>query len=103
MRDTVASQLIGHETARFLSLTTPKECPKESSCRTPVAARLYEDVDHVTVLVNRAPEILALAVDRDEDFVQKSHISESTLTSPQLPSVVRTKLRHHCRTVFQTI
>ena len=91
MRDTVASQLIGHEAVRFLSLTL-EEFPKESSCRRPVAARLYEDIDHVTVLVNRAPEILALAVDRHEDLVQEPRVSESTLTSPQLPSVVRTEL-----------
>ena len=53
---------------------------------------LYEDVDQVTVLIHRAPEILALTVDRHEDFVQEPRISESTLPSLQLPSVVGAEL-----------
>ena len=53
---------------------------------------MYEDVDQVTVLIHRAPEILALTVDRHEDFVQEPRISESTLSSLQLPSVVGAEL-----------
>ena len=87
MSDTVASQLVGHETTRFLSLAF-QESPKESPRRTPVLTRLYEKVDHVTVLIHRAPEILALPVDRHEDFVQKPGISEATLSSLQAPRVV---------------
>ena len=59
---------------------------------TPVPTGLYEDVDQVTVLIHRAPEILALTVDRHEDFVQEPRISESTLSSLQLPSVVGAEL-----------
>ncbi len=80
MCDMVAAQLVGHETRRFLSLSL-QEFPKESPPRAPASAGLDEDVDHVTVLVNRTPEILALTVDRDEDFVQKPRISESTLSA----------------------
>ena len=46
----------------------------------------------VTVLVHGAPQILALTVDRDEDFVQKPRISESTLTSLQPPGVIGAEL-----------
>ena len=42
--------------------------------RLPSTLRLYEDVDQVTVLVHRAPEILALTVDRDEDLVQEPRV-----------------------------
>ena len=87
MCDMVAAQLVGHETRRFLSLSL-QEFPKASPPRAPVSAGLDEDVDHVTVLVNRTPEILALTVDRDEDFVQKPRISESTMSVLQLPGVV---------------
>ena len=86
MGDTVAAQLVGHEPHGFLSLTL-QQSAKESPRCTPVPTGLYEDVDQVTVLIHRAPEILALTVDRHEDFVQEPRISESTLSSLQLPIV----------------
>ena len=91
MGDTVAAQLVGHEPQGFLSLTL-QQSAKESPRCTPVPTGLYEDVDQVTVLIHRAPEILALTVDRHEDFVQEPRISESTLSSLQLPSVVGAEL-----------
>ena len=91
MGDTVAAQLVGHEPHGFLSLTL-QQSAKESPRCTPVPTGLYEDVDQVTVLIHRAPEILALTVDRHEDFVQEPRISESTLSSLQLPSVVGAEL-----------
>ena len=91
MGNTVAAQLVGHETNRFLSLTF-QETPKESPRRTPVPAGLDEEVNQVPVLVHRAPEILALTVDRDENFVQKPRIAESTLASPQSPRVIGAEL-----------
>jgi hypothetical protein len=39
---------------------------------------LDEDVDLVTVLIHRAPEILGLTVDRHEHLVQEPGVSEST-------------------------
>ena len=91
MCDTVAAQLVGHEPHGFLSLTL-QQSAKESPRCTPVPTGLYEDVDQVTVLIHRAPEILALTVDRHEDFVQEPRISESTLSSLPLPSVVGAEL-----------
>ena len=91
MCDTVAAQLVGHETNWFLSLTL-QEFSKESPRRTPVPTGLDEEVDQVTVLVHGAPEILTLTVDRDEDFVQEPRISESTLSSLQPPGVVGAEL-----------
>ena len=91
MGDTVAAQLVGHEPHGFLSLTL-QQSAKESPRCTPVPTGLYEDVDQVTVLIHRAPQILALTVDRHEDFVQEPRLSESTLSSLQLPSVVGAEL-----------
>ena len=87
MRRTIASQLVGHETARFQSLTL-EEFPKESTRRTPVSPGLHQDIDQVTILIHRAPQILALTMDPHEHFVQEPRISESTLTSLQPPCVV---------------
>ena len=56
MCDTVAAQLVSHETRRFLSLTL-QESSKESPRRAPVPTGLDEEVDQVPVLVHGAPEI----------------------------------------------
>ena len=41
---------------------------------------LHENVDYIAVLIQRTPEILALTVDRDEDFVQEPGVAETTMT-----------------------
>ncbi len=98
MGDAVATQLVGHETRRFLALPL-QEFPKESSRRTRVPAGLDKEVDQVTVLVDRSPQILALTVHRDEDFVQ-DHVSPSrpcrrfNRRAYSGPNFV-----HHCRMV----
>jgi hypothetical protein len=54
--------------------------------------RPYEDVDHVAVLIHGTPEILLLAVDSNEDFVQVPNIAKATLTPLQFSGIVRTEL-----------
>jgi hypothetical protein len=91
MGDTVATQLVGHETRWFLSRTL-QEFPKESARRPPIPAGLDEEVDQVTVLIHGAPQILTLTVDRDEDFVQEPRIAEATLSALQPPGVIGAEL-----------
>ena len=54
--------------------------------------RLYQDVDHVAVLIHGTPEILLSAVDSNEDFVQVPNIAEAALTPLQFSDIVRTEL-----------
>ena len=91
MGDAVAAQLVGHQPNRFLSLPL-REFPKESPRRAPVPAGLNGKINQVTVLVDRTPQILALTVDRDEDFVQEPRISEPTSPPLQVPRVVGAEL-----------
>ena len=91
MGHAVAAELIGHETHRFLPLTL-QEFSKESPRRLPVPTRLDEKVDQVPVLIHRAPQILPLAVDRDEHFVQEPRITESTLSALQPSGVIGAEL-----------
>ena len=63
MCNSVAAQLVGHETTRFLSLIL-QEFSEESLRRTPVPTGLDEKVNQVTVLVHGAPQILAAAARR---------------------------------------
>jgi hypothetical protein len=43
---------------------------------------LYEDIQHITILIDSSPQIMTLAVDRHEDFVHMSGIAE---VSPSVP------------------
>ena len=54
--------------------------------------RLYQDVDHVAVLIHGTPEILLLAVDSNEDFVQVPNIAEAALTPLQFSGIISTEL-----------
>ena len=80
--DTVAAQLVGHEPHGFL-LRTVQQSAEESPRCPRVPTGLHEDVDQITVLIHRAPELLALTVDRHEDFIQEPRLAESTLSARQ--------------------
>ena len=54
--------------------------------------RLDEDVDDVAILIDGTPEILPLALDRDEDLVQVPRVAETALSTLQAPSVLGTEL-----------
>jgi len=51
-----------------------------------------KNVDGVTILSHRAPKILALTPDGDEDFVQVPRVTETTLSTLQPASVFRAEL-----------
>ncbi len=51
--------------------------------------RLHEDVQDVTVLVDRAPQILSATLDRDAHLVEMPGVSHPTASAPQPPRVDR--------------
>ncbi len=69
MRCTVASQLVGDQPPGLASLTF-QQLAEEAFSRTPIAARLEQDVDHVAVLIDRTPEILPPPLDGQEGYCQ---------------------------------
>ena len=71
---------------------TLQQLAKESFRGLPITARLDENIDHVTILVNGAPKILTFASDRDEDLVQVPRVTQPTLTPLQSASVFRAEL-----------
>ncbi len=88
----VAPQLVGDQSPRLASLTF-QQLTEESFSRTPIAARLEQDVDHVAVLVDRTPEIVALALDAHEEFVQVPRIAQPTLSPLEPTSILRTEFQ----------
>ena len=91
LRSTIALQFVGDDPERFLTLA-PNQSAQESLACTLIAARLQQNVDHVTVLVDGTPEILQLAVDSKEDLVQMPVVAESALAPLQFPDILCAKL-----------
>ncbi len=91
VRCAIAFQLVGDQPPRHATLPL-QHFAEEAFGGFPITARLDENIDHVTILINGAPEILSFASDRDEDLVQVSRIAEATLPTLQATSVLRTKL-----------
>ena len=90
-RSAAPSQLVGDQPPRHATLPL-QQLAEEAFRSFPFTARLDTNIDHVTILINGAPEILAFASDRDEDLVQVPRIAEATLPTLQATSVLRTKL-----------
>jgi hypothetical protein len=44
-----------------------------------IAARLQQDINDITILIDGTPKILLLAVDSDEEFVEMPGITEASL------------------------
>jgi hypothetical protein len=85
-RGRVAPKFVDNDTKRFLSLAA-QQSSKESFCGALIAARLNQDVNHIAVLIHCTPEILLLAVDSNEDFVQVPYITEAALTPLQFSGI----------------
>ena len=81
MSDAVASQLVGDQPpGRRAPLKQPAE---ESFSGFPITARLDEDIEHITLLTHRAPEVLAVALYLYKDLVQVPLLTETTLSTFQ--------------------
>ena len=63
-RGGVGAQLVGDQSSRETALGV-QQPPKEPCGRLTIPARLHEDSEDVAVLVHRAPEILAPALNGD--------------------------------------
>ena len=89
-RGGVGAQLVGDQSSRDTALGF-QQLPKESDGCSPIPVRLQEDVQDVTVLVYRAPQILLATLDRDEHLVEMPGVSHPTAPAPQPPRVDRTE------------
>ena len=86
----IAPQLVCDESARRAALRF-QQFPKETGGRPSIAPRLNEDVDDVTVLVNRPPEIPAAPLNLHEELVEIPGVAQASSPSPQRARVLRTK------------
>jgi hypothetical protein len=64
----VASPLIGHDHARHI-LEALQQPPEEAFGGFAIPPLLHKDVEHHTILINRAPEIMQHALDANENLI----------------------------------
>ncbi len=81
MRRRIASQLVGDQPPRHATLPL-QQLAEESFGGFPITARLDENIDHVTILINRTPKILPLTLNGDEHLVQVPRVAQATLSPP---------------------
>src|SRR5262249_27096003 len=70
-----------------------KQLAKELLRRLLVAAALHQDIQHVVVLVDSAPQVMALAIDRQKDFIKMPFVSWLGASTLQLIGVVLPKFQ----------
>jgi hypothetical protein len=75
MRGAVAAEAIGDD-ATWHPAMPFQELAKESRSSVAIPAGLEHDVDDVTVLIHRTPQILTPAVDRHEQLVQMPRVAD---------------------------
>ena len=57
-----------------------------------VASTLHQNVEDVVVLIHRTPQVMALAIDRQENFIEMPFIPRARPTSLQLIRIILPKL-----------
>jgi hypothetical protein len=91
MRDAVTSQLVRHYLSRFTAIISKQPFEKPlSSCA--VASCLQKHIDYLSVLINRSPQILMVALDLQEHFADEKCISKSLMSTLQPIGVFGSKL-----------
>ena len=90
-RGRVASEFVSDNAPRLSSLPAQKPA-KEPLGSASIPSRLHQDVDYVAILIDGTPEILRVAVDSKEHFVQMPVIAEPALSSLQLADIICAEL-----------
>jgi hypothetical protein len=86
VRGTVAPEAIGDEAARDTAAPL-EQLAKEPRGGVAIPARLEEDVDDLAVLVDGRPEVLTLATNRHEEFVEMPGVADGPGPMPESPGV----------------
>jgi hypothetical protein len=69
-----------------------EQATEKSFSRLVIATALDKNIDDIAVLIDRAPEVLPLTLNRDKDFVEVPGITQATLTLFEFSSIGRSKL-----------
>lgn len=92
MGSRIAPELVGNELQRW-PLLALQDLPKEACGGSLVSVAGDQDIEDITILVNRSPKIAPLAADCDEQLVHVPDVTETTLSPPQGAGIRGSKLR----------
>jgi len=68
------------------------ETTEKAFCSPPIAAALHQNINHIAILGNGTPEIVALALNCDKDFVDVPGFAQASLSFFELARIVWPKL-----------
>jgi len=91
LRDTIATQPVGDE-APWLILQSIQQALEEALGSRAVSPLLHQDVQHHTVLINRAPQIMQRAVYAKKDLIKMPGVARPRPSSTQSPGKRRAEL-----------
>jgi hypothetical protein len=60
-----------------------QQLPEEAFRRVAISPRLHEDVEDVAIVIDRAPQILLVPLNGDEQLVQIPRVAQASLSVPQ--------------------
>ena len=90
MCDPIAAQPVGHDLPGLATVFLQQSLEKTPCCPA-VSSRLQKHIDHLTILVHRFPQIVLLAVDLHEDFINEEGVPIALMFSPESPGVLGTE------------
>jgi len=86
----VGAEFVGDHALGRTTLLAQKPIQQSFGCPR-IATDLNDFVQHISVLINGAPQIALFAVDRDDHFVEISNVSTAWRLSLQTPGIIRSK------------
>tara|TARA_B100001013_G_C24516324_1_gene405089 strand:- start:92 stop:442 length:351 start_codon:yes stop_codon:yes gene_type:complete len=57
-----------------------------------ISPERHQNIDHVSILIHRSPQIVSLAPDRDKELVNMPDVAQASLLPAHTPSIVGAKL-----------
>ena len=91
MGNTITAQLIRHDLSGLATMVSQSPFEEAFSCCA-IPLGLKENIYDFTVLINRSPEVMLLAVDFYEHLVNEEGIAITTVLSLQSSSVYSSEL-----------
>ena len=69
------------------------QCPtKEAFSGSKISPLGDQNIDHVPILIDGAPQVVTLTLDGDEEFIDVPNVAESSLFSTKISGVAGAKL-----------
>ena len=86
MGSRIAPKLVRNELPWWLPLMF-QHLKEEALSSLTISPARHQNIDHISTLIHRSPHVVALAPDRDEEFVNIPDVAQSPLPSSQRSSV----------------